>query len=115
MESPKPNIGEDSVTTRAQESATQETVVIEVDEPATPAATSTSGWKMEPVRLPSDMELVETRPNTQPVSDEEATVELKPRPSRRPARAKPAASPSVESLVQIETRKEQETDNADNR
>ena len=64
--------------------------------------------------LAPDMELVETRPETRPAAVE-ATVEPKPRPSRRPARTTVASSPSMESLVQIETREGQETDNADNR
>ena len=67
---------------------------------------------MEPIELPPDMELVETRPGTKPVSDE-ATVEPKPRARRRTARPTESA-PTPDALVQIETQGEPEADNADN-
>ncbi len=121
-QSPESNVGEDSVTTRArqgsareelaQESTGQEAVVIKADEPEPPAAKPTGGWKMEPIQLPPDMELVETRPGTTPVLDE-AAVEPKARAPQRTARPT-AAAPSAEALVQIETRGEQDTDKADN-
>jgi len=80
-------------------------------ESAAPAAKSTSRRKMEPVKLPADMELVETRPGASP-APKEAAAKPKTRARRRPAPAK-ETPPSPESLVQIETRGEAETGNAD--
>jgi len=136
-QSPESNVSEDSVTTRAQEntvqdqlaqqntvqdelaleepaqeSTEQDAVVIKTDEAETPAAASTGGWKMEPIELPPDMELVETRPGTKPVSDE-ATAKPKPRARRRAARPTESA-PTPDALVQIETQGEPEADSADN-
>jgi hypothetical protein len=79
-------------------------------ESSTPASRS-GGWKMDPIKLPADMELIETRADTRPTQDETAA---KPEPGgRRPAPAN-TAPPPPESLVQIETRSEAEPERADN-
>jgi len=82
-------------------------------EPAVPATKSTGGRKMEPIELPAGMELVETRPGATPAPQEAAT---KPKTrTRRPAAPTKETPPSPESLVQIETRGEAGTENADSR
>jgi len=103
----------DSTVARSPASTTRASTADNPVEPAAPAATSTGGWKMEPIKLPTDMELVETRPGTTPAPKEAAAMP-KTQARRRPAPAK-ATPPTPESLVQIETRGEQETENADNR
>lgn len=106
-------MSQDSIAMRSPQSTTQERAADNPVEPATPAAGSIGGWKMEPIKLPADMELVETRQGTQPAPNE-AAAKPKTRSRRRPAPAM-AAPPSPDSLVQIETREEPETENADNR
>ncbi len=73
-----------------------------------------STWKMEPVELPPDMELVETKPEA--VTDA-TDVHLEPQPPRRPRREAPETeeAASDEPLVQIETGSPQPVDHPDNR
>jgi hypothetical protein len=104
---------QDFIATRSPESTARASTADIPVEPAAPAAASTGGWKMEPIKLPADMELVETRAGVPP-EPKEATAMPKKQARRRPAPAK-ATPPSPESLVQIETRGEPETENADNR
>ncbi|NIO41866.1 MAG: hypothetical protein GTO41_17860, partial [Burkholderiales bacterium] len=75
--------------------------------------TALTAWKMEPVELPSDMELVETRPDALTQS-EETPVELQP--ARRPRHESSEAeeTPSDEPLIQIETQTSQPGDRVDN-
>jgi hypothetical protein len=108
-----PDASQDSIATRSPETTAQASAVDNPVEPAAPAAASTGGWKMEPIKLPADMELVETRPGVPP-EPKEATAMPKTQARRRTAPAK-ATPPSPESLVQIETRGEPEAENADNR
>ena len=72
--------------------------------PAKPA------WKMEPVQLPPDMVLVETRadPATQPPQEPEEEQ----RPVRQPRPRTEEPSSAEESLVQVETRKQTEPANS---
>jgi hypothetical protein len=112
-QSTAPDASQDSIATRSPETTAQASAVDNPVEPAAPAAASTGGWKMEPIKLPADMELVETRPGVPP-EPKEATAMPKTQARRRTAPAK-ATPPSPESLVQIETRGEPETENADNR
>ena len=109
-----PASSQDSTATRSPESTPQASTADKPVEPAAPAAKPTGGWKMEPVKLPADMELVETRPGATP-EPREAAAKPKTRARRRPAAAQATPPPSPESLVQIETRGEPETENADNR
>ena len=66
-------------------------------------------WKMEPIELPPDLVLVETRPSAAPAVEQESEEQPRPRPSR----PRPVETPSEEeSLVQVETRKETEPANS---
>jgi len=109
-----PGTSQDSIASHSPQRAAQEDSAADNPvEPAAPVAVPTSGWKMDPIKLPADMELVETKQASKPAPSE-AVAKPKPGPRRRPAPAK-AAPPSPESLVQIETRGEPEIENADNR
>jgi ribonuclease E len=69
-----------------------------------------SGWKMEPIELPPDLVLVETRPDAAVPRAQEREEE--PRPVRQ-ARPRPAEiATSEEVLVQVETRKDNEPANS---
>jgi hypothetical protein len=72
-----------------------------------PAKISAPAWKMEPVELPADMVMVETRSGAVAPAPlevpEERSAPRKPRPSLPPAGA------SEEPLVQVETRGENGT------
>jgi hypothetical protein len=64
---------------------------------------------LEPVELPPDLVLVETRPSAAPAVEQEP--EEQPRPS--PSRPRPTETPPAEeALVQVETRKETEPANS---
>ncbi|UCH46724.1 MAG: Rne/Rng family ribonuclease [Betaproteobacteria bacterium] len=77
------------------------------------AASANTGWRMEPVQLPSDMEMVETRPDA---VVEETEPEAEPQAQRRPRRPlEEVAEPSAdEPLIQIETGSSQPADRPDN-
>lgn len=82
-------------------------------EPAQAAPTS-SGWKMEPVELPSDMELVETKPGA--VVDAKEPEPEPQTPRRRPRHDTETEQPQAdEPLVQIETGSSQPVSRPDNR
>ncbi len=66
-----------------------------------PESKPEGSWKMEPIRLPADMELVETRPDAANTIVEPDTEAQPPR-GRRP-RKEPRESVAEEPLVQIET------------
>ncbi len=93
--------------------AEQAAVAQPESEPAE-AATTATGWKMEPVELPADMELVETKPGA--VVDDAVETESEPQTSRRPRRqaAQAEQPPADEPLVQIETGSSQPTNRPDN-
>jgi len=79
------------------------------------SAAAPTGWRMAPVELPPDMELVETRPDA--VSDIEETYPEEPQPTRRVRRPRPESEQPVtdEPLIQIETEASQPVNNADHR
>jgi ribonuclease E len=81
-------------------------------EPAEAASTAT-GWKMEPVELPPDMEIVETRPNAVADSAEPEAEQQAPRRPRRQLEEM-EQPPADEPLVQIETGSSQVADRTDN-
>jgi len=77
------------------------------ESPAPPPPSPAQGWKMEPIELPSDMVMVETRESAATPS----AIEV---PEDQPAPRKPRPRPvepetSDEPLVQVETRNEAET------
>lgn len=77
------------------------------ESPAPPAPSHAQGWKMEPIELPSDMVMVETREGaTAPSAIEVAENQQAPR-KPRPRPVEPETSD--EPLVQVETRNEAET------
>jgi ribonuclease E len=68
-----------------------------------PPAPAAAEWKVEPIELPADLVLVETRPDAVPA------VEPQPEehPPLRTSRPRPVETPpEKEALVQVETRKE---------
>jgi hypothetical protein len=74
-----------------------------------------AGWKMEPVELPPELELVETRPEA--VSNVQETDVQEEQPARRVRKPHHEVEEPVrdEPLVQIETAASQPANTADNR
>ncbi|MGH8632305.1 MAG: hypothetical protein ACREU7_16270 [Burkholderiales bacterium] len=72
--------------------------------PAKPA------WKMEPVELPPDLVLVETRPDATTEVTQAPEEERRPVRQPRPQTEEPASGEEV--LVQVETRKDTEPANS---
>ncbi|HUU71489.1 MAG TPA: Rne/Rng family ribonuclease [Burkholderiales bacterium] len=77
-----------------------------------PAQESSPGWKMEPIQLPADMELVETK--SESVAAGSAPVSETQSPVKRRRRKVAEESVAEEPLVQIETGEPRSTDNVDN-
>jgi hypothetical protein len=78
------------------------------DEPAA-SPPAPPAWKMEPIELPPDLVLVETRAGSAPAVESEPEERSQPR-SPRPRAAETA--PEEQALVQVETRKENEPANS---
>ena len=103
----------------------EEEAVTNADEATTAGATSTepldedeaartTAWQMEPVELPPDMELVETRPGA--TNDLQDRYVEEQQPAKRGRRPRPEIDEPVadEPLVQIETHS-QPVNSAENR
>ncbi len=85
----------------AQQGRESTECVAEATRPESPDAEESGSWKMEPIELPADMELVETRPDAANIVVV-PEVEAQPPRGRRP-RKEPREPVAEEPLVQIET------------
>lgn len=99
----------------AQESDTFEEHASAPETVASESATGADAWRMEPVDLPPEMELVETRPGA--VTEVEDAYLEEPQPAKRSRRSRPESDQPVpdEPLIQIETGASEPVNNVDNR
>ncbi|MGD8790063.1 MAG: Rne/Rng family ribonuclease [Burkholderiales bacterium] len=96
---------------RSADAEASEKLVTQAD--ASESAPAAGGWKMEPVELPADMELVETRPDA--VADAPVALDEESEPVRRPRRPRVEEEQAAtdEPLIQIETGASPDVNRAD--